>query len=104
LTSPYARPDLQALDEVERLLGHLTEELSSWRRRCLKAEAELQAVKGQEGMVPSDDVVRLRARLLDLERENLTLSTRVERARTMISSLQQRIAFVGRETAGEGAA
>jgi hypothetical protein len=104
LTSPYVRPDLPALDEVERLLGHLTEELSAWRRRCLKAESELQAVKGQEGMVPGDDVVRLRARLLDLERENLNLSTRVDRARTMVTALQQRLAFVERETAGEGAA
>lgn len=104
MTSPYVRPDLPALDEVERLLGHLTEELSAWRRRCLKAESELQTVKGQEGMVPGDDVVRLRARLLDLERENLNLSTRVDRARTMVTALQQRLAFVERETAGEGAA
>jgi hypothetical protein len=104
LTSPYVRPDLPALDEVERLLGHLTEELAAWRRRCLKAESELQAVKGQEGMVPGDDVVRLRARLLDLERENLSLSTRVDRARTMVTALQQRLSFVERETAGEGAA
>lgn len=104
MTSPYARPDLLALEEVERLLGHLTEELATWRRRCLKAESELQSVKGQEGMVPSDDVVRLRARLLDLERENLNLSTRVDRARGMVTALQQRLAFVERETAGEGAA
>ena len=104
MTSPYVRPDLPALDEVERLLGHLTEELAAWRRRCLKAESELQSVKGQEGMVPGDDVVRLRARLLDLERENLNLSTRVDRARTMVTALQQRLAFVERETAGEGAA
>lgn len=104
MTSPYARPDLPALDEVERLLGHLTEELASWRRRCIKAEAELQTVKGQEGMVPGDDVVRLRARLLDLERENLNLSSRVDRARTMVTALQQRLSFVERESAGEGVA
>lgn len=104
MTSPYARPDLPALDEVERLLGHLTEELASWRRRCIKAEAELQAVKGQEGMVPGDDVVRLRARLLDLERENLNLSARVDRARTMVTALQQRLSFVERESASEGVA
>lgn len=104
MTSPYVRPDLPALDEIERLLGHLTEELAAWRRRCLKAESELQSVKGQEGMVPSDDLVRLRARLLDLERENLNLTTRVDRARGMVSALQQRLAFVERESAAEGAA
>ncbi len=102
--SGYVRPDLAALDELERLLGHLTEELGAWRRRCLKAESELQAVKGQEGMVPGDDVVRLRARLLDLERENLELDTRVDRARTMVTALQQRLAFVEREAVSEGGA
>ena len=93
--SPYDRPDLKALTELERLIGHLTEELAGWRRRCLKAEAELQGVKGQQGMVPGDELVKLRARLLDLERENLDLSARVDRARSMVGSLRQRLAFVG---------
>jgi hypothetical protein len=104
VTSPYVRPDLAALGELERLHGHVAEELAAWRRRCLKAEAELQAVKGQEGMVPGDELVRLRARLLDLERENLELSTRLDKARGLVSGLQQRLAFVEREPAGEGAA
>jgi len=103
LTSPYARPDLPVLAELEKVLSHLTEELGGWRRRCLKAEAELQAVKGQQGMVPGDELVRLRARLLDLERENLDLSTRVDRAREMVQRLQERIAFVEHD-ATEGAA
>jgi hypothetical protein len=82
---------------LERVLKHLTEELAAWRRRCLKAEGELQAVKGQDGMVPSDDVVRLRTRMLDLERENLDLQTRVDRARGMVEGLQHRLAFVERD-------
>lgn len=104
MTSPYARPDLLALDELERVLGHLGEELAGWRRRCLKAESELQAVKGKEGMVPGDDLVRLRARLLDLERENLELGARLDRAREMVGRLQQRMAFVEQGSGGEGAA
>lgn len=55
-------------------------------------------------MVPGDELVRLRARLLDLERENLELSTRLDKARGLVSGLQQRLAFVEREPAGEGAA
>lgn len=101
MTSPYVRPDIAALDEVERLVSHLGNELAAWRRRCLKAEAELQSVKGQEGMVPGDELVRLRARLLDLERENLELTSRVDRARTMVTTLQQRLSFVERESVGE---
>lgn len=102
MTSPYVRLDQAALAELERLLNHLTEELTAWRRRCLKAENELQSVKGQEGMVPGDELVRLRARLLDLERENLDLSTRVDRARSMVGSLQHRLAFVEQETGERG--
>lgn len=101
MTSPYARPDLLALDELERVLSHLGEELSGWRRRCLKAETELQSVKGKEGMVPGDELVRLRARLLDLERENLELGARLDRAREMVGQLQQRMAFV-EQAGGEG--
>jgi len=101
LTSPYARPDLTALADLERVLEHLTEELGGWRRRCLKAEQELQAVKGKQGMVPGDELVRQQARLLDLERENLDLRARVDRAREMLVRLQQRLAFVDRDVATE---
>ena len=45
-------------------------------------------------MVPSDDLLRLRTRLLDLERENLELRSRVERAREMVTRLHQRLAFL----------
>ena len=38
----YDRPDLPALAELERILTSLTEELAAWRRRTLKAEAELK--------------------------------------------------------------
>lgn len=104
MASPYERPDLAALTELDRVLKHLTEELAAWRRRCLKAETELQAVKGHEGMVPGDDVVRLRTRLLDLERANLDLQSRVDRARGMVEGLQLRLAFVEREVDAESPA
>jgi hypothetical protein len=94
LTSPYVRPDQPALAELERLLGHLTEELAAWRRRCQKAEAELHVLKTPGGMVPGDDVVRARGRMLELERENLELRARVDHARDMVTDLKQRLAFV----------
>lgn len=94
MTSPYVRPDQQALAELERLLGHLTDELAAWRRRCQKAESELHALKEPGGMVPGDDVARSRGRMLDLERENLDLRTRVDRAREMVQRLQQRLDFL----------
>jgi hypothetical protein len=103
LTSPYVRPDLPALHGLERVLGHLTEELTAWRRRCQKAETELQGLKAQGGMVPGDDVTRVRGRALDLERENLDLRSRVERACEMVNRLQQRLAFLEDEQPSETA-
>ncbi|MGH7593192.1 MAG: hypothetical protein ACRELE_05010 [Gemmatimonadales bacterium] len=76
------------------MLGHLTEELSAWRWRCQKAETELQGLKARGGMVPGGDVTRARGRMLDLERENLDLRGRVERAREMVHQLQQRLEFL----------
>ena len=37
----YERPDLRTLDELDRLVGAVTEELAVWRRRAQKAETEL---------------------------------------------------------------
>lgn len=76
------------------MLRHLADELAAWRRRCLKAEGELSGLKATDGMVPGDDVVRMRAHLLDLERENLDLRARVDHAREALLRMQQRLAFV----------
>ena len=102
MTSPYVRPDPAALAEVERVLGHLVDELATWRRRCQRAETELQQLKAQDGMVPGDDMTRARGRLLDLERENHDLKVRVDRARAMVLQLQDRLAFLDAEQ-GAGA-
>ncbi|HEX3926642.1 MAG TPA: hypothetical protein VHW65_01490 [Gemmatimonadales bacterium] len=101
MTSPYVRPDQAAIGELDRLLRHLTDELAGWRRRTLKAEGELQGLKAQDGMVPGDDMMRLKARVLDLERGNLELRGRVERAREMVGRLQQRLAFLEDEETSE---
>jgi uncharacterized protein involved in exopolysaccharide biosynthesis len=95
--SPYVRPDLAAVAELERVLRHLTDELATWRRRTLKAEGEVQTLRAQHGMVPGDELVRSRGRLLDLERENLDLRARVDRARDLVTRLQQRLAFLERD-------
>ncbi|MDX2206105.1 MAG: hypothetical protein SFU57_00525 [Gemmatimonadales bacterium] len=101
MTSPYVRPDQAALTELERVLRSLTDELAGWRRRCLKAEGELQGLKAKDGMVPGDDLLRLRSRVLDLERYNLDLESRVERARELVGKLQQRLAFIEEQQEAE---
>lgn len=101
MTSPYAPPDLAAFADLERVVRHLSEELGAWRRRCLAAESEAQGLKGQQGMVPGQEVLGFRARVLDLERENVELRARVERAREMVQRLQERLVFL-EEDAGSG--
>jgi len=94
LTSPYAPPDRAALAELERVIQHLMDELVTWRRRCLKAEGALQGLSGQGGLVPGDDLVQVKDRLLEVERDNLDLRSRVDRARDMVDQLQQRLLFL----------
>jgi hypothetical protein len=94
VTSPYARPDVPALADLERVLGALTEELAGWRRRCLKAEQELLGLKSEAGMVPGDEAVRLKARVLDLEKQNLELQARLDRTREMVTRVRGRLDFL----------
>ena len=94
MTSPYAPPDRAALAELERVIQHLMDELVTWRRRCLKAEGALQGLSGQGGLVPGDDLVQVKDRLLEVERDNLDLRSRVDRARDMVDQLQQRLLFL----------
>lgn len=94
MTSSYDRPDQVSLTELERVLRLVSEELAAWRRRGLAAEGELQSLKAQEGMVPGQELLGFRARILDLERENVELRSRVERAREMVTRLQERLVFL----------
>ncbi len=103
MTSPYVRPDLEGIVELERLLGHLAEELAAWRRRCQKAETEVLALKSQGGMIPGNDMAKARGRLLDVERENHDLRGRVDQARELVGHLQQRLAFLEDEASSEPA-
>src|SRR6185437_12844872 len=42
--SDSARPDLEALDELEQLIRSLADEMAAWRRRAHEAEARLRTV------------------------------------------------------------
>ena len=54
MASRSEHPD-QALAELERIAGLLETELAGWRRRCLKAEAEVEAAKGRVPDVTTGD-------------------------------------------------
>lgn len=93
----YERPDFRALDELEQLLRHLGEELAVWRRRSLKAEAELQEYKSKRGGTAGPDLVQARQRVVELEMENQQLRQRIEAARERVATIESRLTFLAQE-------
>lgn len=93
--SESVSPERAAFTELEQLVKHLGDELASFRRRALQAEARVKGfestgVKGQ--MSPE--------RLQYLERENAGLTTRLEAARARTQQLIDRVRFL-RQQHGE---
>jgi hypothetical protein len=82
-------PERAAFAELEQLVKHLGDELASFRRRALQAEARLKTVEsaGVKGQV-SPERVRL------LERENEGLATRLESARLRTIQVIDRVRFL----------
>ena len=99
----YERPDLKALDELERVLRHVGEELAGWRRRALSAEAELQEVRASGGVLAGPELKDARQRIVALETENQALERRVEAAKERLRALGARLAFLEQQSGGSAA-
>lgn len=94
--SDYKRPEVEALDEVEELVRGLGDELASWRRRCLKAEAEVADHRVKDGARTGPGLEETRVRVAELEQENLELRRRVDAARERLAVLTTRLGFLER--------
>ncbi len=81
------RPEIHALNQLEDVLAHVTDELASWRRRALKAD-------GQRADLGDYDVVTARERVTELERENGELHERLDQARQRVEGLLSRLRFI----------
>lgn len=103
MTQSYERPDARAVQELGELLQHIGEELAVWRRRSLKAEAELGEARAKGGVMAGPELTQARQRLLALEVENQALRDRVEAARDRLRILANRLGFLEQD-ADEGAA
>lgn len=90
----YERPDLRAVEDLERLLRNLAEEVAGWRRRTLKAEAELQEMRSLGGANAGPELGQARQRLIELETENAMLRQRVDTARERVKNLSSRLSFL----------
>jgi chromosome segregation ATPase len=99
----YDRPDLAALNELERVLGSMAEELGTWRRRCLKAEAELKEAQASGGLVAPAELKESRQRVIDLETENQALRQRIDSAKERLRVLAARLSFLEQHGGGNAA-
>jgi hypothetical protein len=90
LTSQYARPDREPLEELERLLRAVEEELAGWRARAGKPLEPMP--KGRTMGVA--DLSQARQRLALLEGENQLLRQRIAAAREQVEQLRTRLRFI----------
>jgi chromosome segregation ATPase len=99
----YERPDLPALAELERVLQSVAEELAAWRRRSLKAEAELKEAQASGGVVAPAELKESRQRVVELETENQALRQRIDAAKERLRVLAARLSFLEQHGGGNAA-
>jgi FtsZ-binding cell division protein ZapB len=99
----YERPDQKALADLEQLLHHLTEELAGWRRRTLRAEAEIQEARAHGGVLAGPELTQSRQRVIELEVENQALRQRIDAAKERLQSLAGRLSFMEQHGGGNAA-
>lgn len=86
--SDVAKPELEALADLEGVVRHLADELAAWRRRALRAEAERAEIGA------GHDAVTSREKVLRLERDVREYKDRLEAARTRVGDLLKRLQFL----------
>jgi hypothetical protein len=93
--SDSVRPEQAAFAELEQLVKHLGDELASFRRRALQAEARLKGIEstGVKGVASPE-------RVQFLERENAGLTTRLEAARLRTQQMIDRVRFLKQQHDG----
>ncbi|MBA2459773.1 MAG: hypothetical protein H0V43_12580, partial [Gemmatimonadales bacterium] len=90
----YERPDLGSLNDLDQLLRHVVEELAAWRRRTLRAEAELGEARASGGVLAGPELKEARQRIIELETENQALRQRIDGAKERLRVLASRLSFL----------
>lgn len=103
LSYHYERPDQQALGDLEQVVNNLAEELAGWRRRTLKAEAELQQARANGGVLAGPELNQARQRVIELETENQALRLRIDAAKERLRVLAGRLSFMEQQGGGTAA-
>lgn len=96
------RPELRAYRELETLVRHLGEELAVFRRRALSAEAQLKDGPGAHGGHSGKGRgAATGEKMADLETENETLKTRLDRAEDRVRQVMDRVRFLRQQLQAE---
>jgi FtsZ-binding cell division protein ZapB len=103
LSYHYERPDHQALGDLEQVVNNLAEELAGWRRRTLKAEAEMQQARANGGVLAGPELNQARQRVIELETENQALRLRIDAAKERLRVLAGRLSFMEQHGGGTAA-
>ena len=92
------RPELRAFRELETLVRNLGEELATFRRHALAAEAQLKETgRPVTGAAPGGD------RLSALEQENAQLRARLERVEDRTRQMMDRVRFLRQQLQAQAA-
>jgi hypothetical protein len=88
------RPEIAAFRDLAQLVRHLEDELASFRRRALSAEARVKELEAATGGESVDAAA--------LKRENAELAQRVEAATIRTKELVDRVRFVRQQASRSG--
>jgi len=96
--SDSVRPEVAAFAELEQLVKHLGDELASFRRRALQAEARIKSLEstGVKGVMSPE-------RVQFLETENAGLTSRLDAARARTQQMIDRVRFLRQQHDRAGA-
>lgn len=94
--SDHALPENPQFAQLGRLVRRLGEELASYRKRALSAEARLRTVEDEAARVAGTSPQRV----LELERENAELNRRLTVARTRTEKMLARVRFLKQQRDG----
>lgn len=95
MASDSERPDVEAFQELNQLVRHLGDELATFRRRALSAEARIKAIDAAPGGA------RVNPERVDrLEKENADLKRRLEAARARTRQVLDRVRFLRQQHEG----
>lgn len=94
--SDSARPEAAAFRELQLVVRNLADELASFRRRALTAEARLRELEGS--MTAAADPSELLGKVEELERRNAELDARVDEARSRAEQMLERVRFLRQQS------